>query len=321
MTAVLLVNLGSPEAPKASAIRKFLRNFLADRRVVELPALLWYPILYGVILPFRPRRLVSLYKSIFHGEKSPLIMHLQEQTELLETRLVEDNIKVDFAVCYGKPTIADQLTKYVAEGEEHILVIPMYPQYSATTTGAVQDQIARWIINQRNIPEIRIVKDYHKLPEYIFALKQSITKFWQSNPRHTRLLMSFHGIPERCVKEGDPYYAQCCHTAELLANSLDLSVEQWQIAFQSRFGFARWLEPSTTFIIKQWAQSDPYDATVICPAFSSDCLETLEEIAQQGKDLFISEGGKHYQYIPCLNSETEHIDMLVALVKKYTQGW
>jgi len=315
---VLLVNLGSPQAATRKAVARFLRPFLLDRRVVELPRLLWWPLLQGVIIPLRAGRVARAYQSIWQEGGSPLRCY----TERLAARVQEQAaalgqpLQVRWAMTYGEPGIAGELERLQGEGIETIVVVPLFPQYSATTTGAVYDQLAAFVRRQRNIPDLRVVKRYANLPEYIAALASSVRAHWRTHGRGERLLMSFHGIPQRCADRGDPYPNDCETTARLLAETLQLAPRDWLQAYQSRFGRQQWLLPDTESVLAQWARSGVGSVDVICPAFATDCLETLEEIGAQNAERFCAQGGRALRLIPCLNDSREHARALHVLIHK-----
>lgn len=318
-SAVVLMNLGTPSAPTIAAIRRYLREFLSDKRVVEIPRLIWYPILYGVILPFRPKRTAKAYQALWHeyGD-SPLRVISQQQLGALAKHLQSmrgaDAPLVRLAMTYGEPALPRVIDELLAQGAEHILVLPLYPQFSATTTGPIYDCVAKLFQTRRNIPSIAVLKQYFDHPLYIDALAQSVRAHWQQHGRAQRLLMSFHGIPRRNVELGDPYRAQCEATAALLAQQLGLRAEEWSLSFQSRLGRAEWLQPYTSVTMQQWGEAKLASVDVICPAFAADCLETLEEIALENRAIFQRAGGGEFRYIPCLNASTAHIQLLAQLV-------
>lgn len=322
--AVIVVNLGTPAEPTTKAVRAFLKEFLSDRRVVEVPRLIWNCILHGIILPFRSPKVAEAYKKIWWENGSPLRVITESQARLLQqtlsSRMGESAPTVCHAMTYSGPSIETVVNRLVAEGVEHILILPLYPQYSATTTGSVYDQVTQIVSKSRNIPEIQVIKQYFDHPLYIKALAESVTAHWQSKGRAQRLLMSFHGIPQRNCDLGDPYYEQCKTTATLLAEQLQLQPEQWQLSFQSRLGRAQWLTPYTIDIVQQWGQQQLESMQVICPAFSADCLETLEEINVENREEFIQHGGGEFSLIPCLNDSAAHIDLLAALTQAYLPG-
>lgn len=315
---VLLVNLGSPQVPTRRGVAEFLRPFLLDRRVVELPRWLWWPLLNGVIIPLRAARVARAYSSIWTESGSPLRAYTGRLAARLQEEFSQCNqtVPVAWAVTYGEPGIAEALRKLQQDGVGRIVVVPLFPQYSATTTGAVYDQIADFVKSARNIPELHVVRNYPALPEYIAALADSVRAQWQAHGRSARLLMSFHGIPQRCADLGDPYPRDCEVTARLLAAALGLAAEEWQLTFQSRFGRQRWLQPYTEVTLDHWARSGIATVDVICPAFATDCLETLEEIAVENRARFRAAGGHELRLIPCLNDSLPHARALHALIRK-----
>lgn len=321
---VILANLGTPEAPTPASVRAFLRDFLSDQRVVELPKFVWWPILYGVILPFRSKKVAKLYQEIWHERGSPLKVITEDQVEALTNLLAErygqESPTVTYAMTYGEPSMVQRIEQLREKDVERILLLPLYPQYSATTTGALYDQYAQLIQSQRNIPDVVVHRQYFNREDYIQALAGSIATYWQTHRRSEKLLFSFHGIPKRCVDLGDPYFDQCHQTAEKVAAHLKLTADQWAVSFQSRLGKAEWLKPYTDILLEEWAQSGIDAIDVVCPAFSADCLETIEEIDGENRELFIEAGGKHYGFIPCLNDNPEHIQMMANIVAEYIGG-
>lgn len=313
-TGVLLVNLGTPDAPTAPAIRRYLREFLSDPRVVELPRALWLPVLYGFILPFRPAKLVHAYGSVWSERGSPLLAVSQQQAQDLQSLLGAD-VPVALGMTYGNPSLGDAMSELKQKGVGRIVVLPLYPQYSGTTTAAVMDGIARVLARERHLPELRTVNDYHAHPAYIEALAASVRAYRQAHGASEHLLMSFHSIPQRYVNQGDPYDAQCKKTAALLVEVLQLKPEQWSISFQSRLGREPWLQPYTDVVLPQYAAKGIKTLDVICPGFSADCLETLEEVAIRYRADFLAAGGKDFRYIPALNADAEHIRMMQRLVQ------
>lgn len=322
-TAVLWCNLGSPDAPTAAAVRPYLADFLGDPRVVEIPKVLWAPILHGVILRTRPAKSAAKYASIWMREGSPLKVWTQKQATLLAGWLGErgHRVTVRDAMRYGSPSIASRLDALQAEGATRVLVLQAYPQYSATTTASVIDAVNAWSLKQRRVPEFRFVNDYHDDPAYIEALAQSIEKHWKTDGRGEVLLMSFHGIPARNIALGDPYQAQCLETARLLAARLGLSSTQYRVTFQSRFGKAKWLEPYTEPTLRELGASGVKRVDVVCPGFPADCLETLEEIAMEGREAFLHSGGEAFSYIPCLNDSPAWITALAGIAERNLAGW
>jgi len=326
-TAVLVVNLGTPQAPEAGAVRRYLRAFLSDRRVVELPRWLWWPILYGPVLALRPARSAAKYKKIWTEEGSPLLIHTREQALLLRGYLGERGVDVDvhWAMRYGVPSIAQAMNAIRQAGTQRLLVLPLYPQYSATTTASVFDAVSAALMRTRNVPELRWVRHFHDRPGYIEALKASVLAHWRKHghirERGGRLVMSFHGVPKRVLNLGDPYHCECHKTARLLAEALQLMPEEWVICFQSRFGKAQWLQPYTEPTLKELARTGVKTVDVMCPGFASDCLETLEEINMECRDAFLGAGGRSFEYIACLNSTPEWIHVLSDLVQSHMAGW
>lgn len=311
--AVILVNLGTPATTDVKDIRRFLRQFLSDKRVVELPRLIWYPILYGIILPFRARRLQEPYSELWQDGESPLRSYSLSIVNQLQGHYAEA-LDIHLAMTYGEPSISNVLARCEQEGVEKILVLPMYPQYSATTTAAVFDQIAGHYLAQRRIPQWQMLSDYYRQPLYIQGLANTVRQHWQEHGKAERLLVSFHGIPKRCVDLGDPYFDQCQSTAQLLAEELGLDESDWQISFQSRLGKAEWLQPYTDKMLEQLGQQGLKTLDVICPAFATECLETLDEIAIEGQEQFAEAGGGSLRYVPCLNDNKDQLALLKHLI-------
>jgi ferrochelatase len=322
-TGVLLLNLGTPQAPKAAPVRSYLAQFLADPRVVEIPRWLWNPILHGVILRLRPARSAAKYAQIWTAEGSPLMVWTDKQAKLLHGYLGERGLPlvVRYAMRYGEPSVASQLSALKASGCTRVLVVPLYPQYSGTTTASAFDAVHAWAAQTRTLPELRFVNHFHDAPGYIEALARRVLDHWQHHGRAEHLLMSFHGIPERMLTLGDPYHCECHKTARLLAQRLGLAREHYSVSFQSRLGRARWLQPYTDATLKALGRRGTRHLQVICPGFVADCLETLEEIAIEGRDTFLAAGGKAFEYIPALNDHPAWINALVALVQQHIQGW
>jgi protoporphyrin/coproporphyrin ferrochelatase len=320
---ILWVNLGTPDAPTASAVRRYLAEFLSDCRVIELPRLLWAPILHGIILRTRPAKSARKYASIWTPEGSPLLHWTRVQAAALQERLRHQrlDVVVEPAMRYGQPSISDGLAKLQAQGATRILIMPAYPQYSGASTGSTFDAVARWGLEARWVPEFRFVHQYHDEPRYIQALANKVRQHWSQAGRGEMLLMSFHGMPERTLHEGDPYHCQCQKTARLLAEALDLTAEQWRITFQSRFGRSRWLEPATEPTAIALARAGLQRLDVVCPGFLADCLETLEEINGEVREAFLTAGGKVYQYIPCLNGDQPTTELLTELALRHLSGW
>lgn len=322
-TAVLLVNLGTPEQPTAAALRRYLGQFLADPRVVEIPRLAWWPILHGIILRTRPAKSAAKYAAVWTPQGSPLMAWTVKQAKLLGGYLGErgHRVVVRPAMRYGEPAVARVLDELKAEGVRRVLVLPLYPQYAAATTASVVDAVADWAKATRHLPELRFVMRFHDDPGYLSALAQRVLAHWRQHGRSERLLLSFHGVPRRSLDRGDPYHCECHKTARLLAERLGLPSAQVVVAFQSRFGRARWLEPYTEPTLRQLAAQGVRRVDVICPGFVSDCLETLEEIAIEAKATFLSAGGQEFHYIDCLNDRPEWIGALADLVVRHLQGW
>lgn len=323
-TGVLFCNLGTPDKPTTGAVRRFLREFLSDPRVVEIPRPIWWLILNLVILPFRPRHVASAYKSIWMDRGSPLMVFSEDQRDALAAELKAQtgtDIPVALGMCYGKPSIPQAMEALRKQGVRRLIILPAYPQYSGTTTAAVFDIVSRQLRRWRWIPELRTINNYHDDSRYIQALANSVQQFREKNPPAQRLLMSFHGLPEAMLLAGDPYFCQCQKTARLLAEKLGLAEDEWAISFQSRLGKAKWLQPYTDKTLEQWAHQGVKSVDVICPGFSADCLETLEEMAMQNREVFFEHGGEQYQYIPALNADDAHIHLFAGLVQQHSQGW
>lgn len=325
-TAVVLVNLGTPDAPTAAALRRYLAEFLGDPRVVEMSRPLWWLILHGIILNVRPKKSAAKYASIWTEQGSPLRVYTEQQATALQNQLTAAGyqVTVTWAMRYGTPAIPDVLDQLKAQRVRRVLIVPLYPQYSATTTATVMDKVCAWLLNTRNQPELRTIRHFHDDPNYITALATQVEKHWQTHGTlgaGDKLLMSFHGLPKRYLQLGDPYSCECRKTARLLAERLGLSKEQYVITFQSRFGKEEWLQPYTADTVQQLAQQGCKRLDVICPGFVSDCLETLEEIAQEVQEDFLHAGGQTFHYIPCLNNEPTWLAALQLLVQKHLQGW
>ncbi len=322
-TALLLVNLGSPDAPTAGATRRYLAQFLSDPRVVEIPRLLWWLILHGVILRTRPAKSAAKYKTIWTAEGSPLVAGTARLAKLLLGSLGERGkpVLVRHAMRYGNPSIASALDALRAEGATRILVLPLYPQYAAATAASVFDDIATWARQARRLPEMRFVNQFADDAGYIQALAGSVRKHWQHEGRGRLLVMSFHGLPERSLYLGDPYHCECHKTGRLLADALGLQAAEYRITFQSRFGRAKWLQPYTEPTLKELAAQGIAEVDVICPGFPVDCLETLEEINQEARAAFIAAGGRAFHYIPCLNDSVDGVRALTALAEAHLAGW
>jgi protoporphyrin/coproporphyrin ferrochelatase len=325
-TAVLFCNLGTPDAPTAPAVRRFLAEFLSDPRVVEIPRLLWLLILHGIILRVRPAKSAAKYASIWRPEGSPLKFWTERQALLLHGWLGQrgHRITVRHAMRYGSTSIAAQLDALKAQGVNRVLIMPAYPQYSATTTASVLDAVYAWAARTRWVPELRFINQYHDDADYIKALAGTVRRHWRTHgplAAADQLVMSFHGVPQRTVELGDPYYSQCLETARLLAGTLGLGSEQFKVTFQSRLGRAQWLQPYTEPSLIAMAQNGVRRVDVICPGFNCDGLETLEEIDQEGRQAFLAAGGQAFHYIPALNDDEAGIAALRNIAERHLRGW
>ena len=322
-TAILLINLGTPEAPTTAAVRRYLREFLSDRRVIEIPRAIWNPILHGLVLTTRPRRSAARYAAIWTPDGSPLRLYTERQAKLLQGLLGERlraPLVVDYAMRYGEPSVPTVLEKIKRSGCERLLVMPLYPQYAASTTATALDRVSATLAQTRNVPELRIVKHFHDHPAYIRALGDLVRDYWRANGRPDSLVMSFHGLPQYTLERGDPYHCECQKTARLLAADLELPEGSWQIAFQSRFWRAEWLKPYTASVLEDLARKRRR-VDVICPGFVADCLETLEEIGIEGKEAFRAAGGTELRLLPCLNDRPGWIEALGAIARDHLGGW
>ena len=322
--AVLLVNLGTPDEPTAPAVRRYLKQFLSDPRVIEIPKLLWAIILNLFVLPSRPKRVAEAYASIWDGD-SPMRNILNAQVEMLDKRLADRaapfRVSVHAAMSYGNPGLPDVMDQLRSEEVDHFVMLPVFPQYSATSTGAVYDAITKWSLKQRNLPNLTIVKDYFAHPLYIKALADSIRRFQAVHGKPEKLMFSFHGIPQPYADKGDPYPKRCKCTAAQVAHELGLKPDEWIISFQSRFGKQEWIKPYTDVVLKEWGSSGVRSVQILSPAFSADCLETLEELAIENRETFLHAGGQEYHYIPALNADEAHIDLLEAMSAPLVKGW
>ena len=315
---VILANLGTPDAPTASAVRRFLDQFLSDQRVIEIPKPLWQIILRLFILPFRPKRVAHAYEMVW-GSDSPMREILLTQVAALQQQLIlqypEFELNIVPAMTYGNPGIQPLLAELSQNPQDHIVLFPLFPQYSATSSAPLYDAFAKWIPKQRNLPGLSIIRDYYQHPLYIQALAQSVRDFRAEHGVTEKLLMSFHGIPQPYADKGDPYADRCRTTGQLVAAELGLVEDEWAISFQSRFGKQEWVKPYTDALLTEWAEQGVKSVQIMSPAFSADCLETLEELAIQNAELFLSQGGERYQYIPALNSRGDHLQLLNTLVQ------
>jgi protoporphyrin/coproporphyrin ferrochelatase len=323
-TGILLVSLGTPDAPNAPAVRRYLAEFLSDPRVVEIPRPVWWLLLHGVVLRLRPRESARRYARIWTPEGSPLKVHAESQARLLRAYLaprLRAPLAVETAMRYGTPSIRGALDRLKREGCDRVLVLPLYPQYAASTTASVFDEVAVFARRTRNVPALRMVRSFHDHPEYIGALAGVVREHWLASGRPEKLVMSFHGLPRRSLERGDPYHCECQKTARLLAQALDLADDQWQIAFQSRFGAGEWLKPYTAAVLTELGRSRTRRVDVVCPGFVADCLETLEEIGIEGKQAFLAGGGGDFRLLPALNEHEGWIRALAAIVLENLSGW
>jgi ferrochelatase len=320
---VLLVNLGTPDQPDAGSIRRYLGEFLSDPRVIEIPQPLWQIILRLFILPLRPRKLVSRYQGIWLSGGSPLLVYSQAQAQGVQQLLQEQGIRAQVALAmrYGNPSVPAAMDQLRAAGCERIVVVPMYPQYAASTTATAVDAVANYAGRLRNQPELRFIKRYNTEPGYIQALTGTVVRYWQAHGKPQRLLLSFHGLPRRTIEQGDPYRRDCMQTAQALRACLHDQNVPVHVSFQSRFGAERWLEPYTEPLLREWASQGVTDVDVICPGFLADCLETLEEIQEECQEAFLQAGGRQFRYISCLNDDADWIASLAGLVRRHLGGW
>ncbi len=320
---VLLINLGTPDAPEAGAIRRYLREFLSDQRVVDLPPIVWQPLLHTVILPFRPRRLVHAYGSIWTKAGSPLLVTTRAIAAAVEQRLraqLGANVHVAMGMRYGQPSLASAIDQLLALNARRIILLPLYPQYASSSTASAFDAVWAHLQTLCWVPEIRSIGSYHDDPGHIHALAESVRRWWAQHGRGDHLLMSFHGIPQRHVEGGDPYYCHCQKTARLLAEALELAEGSWTIAFQSRLGRIPWIRPYTDEVLPQLAQRGVKKLDTLCPGFAADCLETLEEVAIRYRDRFAAAGGD-LRYIPALNDSAPQVEALASLLVRTAAQW
>lgn len=323
-TGVLVVNLGTPDAPTTGAVRRFLRLFLSDPHVIQYPRLPWWFILNFVILLIRPSRSAAAYRKIWTGQGSPLLIHSEAIANKLRTSMVSDEngpVHVELAMTYGEPSIAGAIDKLLAKGVSRIVTLPLYPQYSGTTTAAVIDAVALELERRRPLTESRCIDSYHDASGYIGALAASIREYWAQNGRSEKLLLSFHGVPKSTLLNGDPYEAQCRETARLLAGELKLNDDDWLLSFQSRVGREEWLSPYTDETVRELGRQGVTRIDVVCPGFSTDCLETLEEIAMQNAAFFSAAGGESLHYIPALNARDDHVQFFADLIQQQIKHW
>ncbi|MFV0575592.1 MAG: ferrochelatase [Vibrio sp.] len=309
---VLLVNLGTPDAATPQAIKRFLKQFLSDKRVVSIPSIVWQPLLNGVILPRRAPKVAKVYQQVWMQDGSPLMVYAKRQAEALQAKLQRP---VEIGMTYGNPSLTTGIDKLMAQGCDEIVILPLYPQYSTTTTAAVSDALARDFQKRVMLPSYRFIRNYYSHPLYIQALATKVREYWQQHGQGEYLLCSYHGIPKRLANQGDVYPKHCEHTTELLRIELGLVQDQIGMSYQSRFGKEEWLQPYTDKTLEQLARQQLSTLDVISPAFACDCIETLEEIAIECKAIYQDAGGKEYRYIECLNDSEEHIEMMAALVE------
>lgn len=321
---VLVVNLGTPDEPSTSAVRRYLAQFLWDPRVVEVPRPIWWLILNGFILRFRPSRSAEAYRKIWTDDGSPLLLYSQAIADGINDTLNADpgdEYAVELAMSYGSPSIPDALERLYSQGVSRIVVLPLYPQYSGTTTASIFDAVTRCLSKRRYVPELRFINQYHDAPEFIEAHAANIREYWQQHGRGDKLLFSFHGVPQATLLNGDPYHCQCQKTGRLIAEALGLSADEWQLSFQSRVGQAEWLRPYTDETVVELGKQQLQRIDVACPGFAADCLETLEEIAMQNAEFFEEAGGGELKYIPALNARDDHVRFLSALVRDQAGAW
>jgi ferrochelatase len=317
---VLLTNVGSPDAPTAKAVRPYLAEFLGDPRVIELPQWLWKPVLHGILLNTRPKRSAALYQNIWTEEGSPLVTNLAAQAaglQALLTSALQDDTLVEYGLRYGSPSIAEAMARLQQAGCTRMLVFPLFPQYSATTTATSFDAVFAELMRWRAMPELRTINDYHRHPLYIEALAQSIEETWEREGRAEKLLFSFHGIPRRYSQMGDPYRSQCLETGRLLGERLGLRDDEYTITFQSRLGPIEWLQPYTDETVEEWGRQGVKSVQALCPGFSADCLETVDEVGREAAHSFHEAGGGSFTYIPALNSRGDHLQALAAIVQQH----
>jgi ferrochelatase len=319
-TGVLLVNLGTPQAPTAKALRPYLRQFLSDQRVIEYPRWLWWLILNGIVLIVRPRKSAKLYQAIWTKDGSPLLAITQSLAAKLQASFGDD-LKIVVAMRYGNPSIQAGLEKLRAANAQRILIVPLFPQYTAATTATIFDVVFDELKKWRWVPELRTINSYHDHPLYIKGMADSIRDFWEGNGRSQKLLYSFHGIPQNYADKGDPYPQFCHQTAQMISAELGLNEDETQICFQSRFGPEEWLQPYTDETLIDWGENGPASVDTICPGFAVDCLETVEEMGAENKQYFLESGGETYQYIPCLNDSEAQVSLFAALIKQHTRDW
>ena len=322
-TGILLTNLGTPNEPTPPSLRTYLQQFLSDGRVIETPKAIWWFILNGIVLRTRPAKSAKAYQSVWTDDGSPLLLYTQKQKNLIKKQLEKKypNLVFDIGMRYGNPSIAEGLNNLRNQNCDRIIVLPLYPQYCAATTGSTFDAVALELQQWRWVPSLRFIGSYYDQPLYIQALKNSIEEFWTKNDKPKKLLFSYHGIPKKYLDKGDPYHCFCRKTTRLVAESMNLHEGSYMTTFQSRFGPAEWLQPYTDKTIESLAKEGTDDIHVISPAFSSDCLETIEELNEENREIFMENGGKKFGYIPCLNDREDHILLLTSLLENELHGW
>lgn len=315
---VIVANLGTPDAPTVPAVRQFLKQFLSDQRVIEIPSFLWKIILHCFVLPFRPKHVSKAYASVWSND-SPMREILLKQIELIKQKLAANQSDFELnivpAMTYGNPNIQKVLASLSENPQDHIILFPLFPQYSATSTAPLYDVVSKWVLTQRNLPGVSLLGDYHQHPMFIEAIAQSVLNYQREHGKPEKLLMSFHGIPQPYADKGDPYADRCRITAQKVAEKLGLDKNEWEISFQSRFGKQEWVKPYTDQTLLEWAKSGIKSVQVLSPAFSADCLETLEELAVENAEIFIEAGGQSYAYIPALNTDELHIQLLSQCIQ------
>lgn len=321
---ILLTNLGTPDEPTPKALKRYLKQFLSDPRVVEVPRLLWWMILNCVILQIRPRRSAKAYATVFTEQGSPLLFHTQAQTDAIRQQLQQDGVNdlvVDFAMRYGNPSFDSVIDNMLKQGVRKLLVLPLYPQYSGATSASTFDELAQNFMRRRWLPDLRFISHYPDYAPFINAAADKIRQHWQQHGQADKLILSYHGIPKRYLTNGDPYHCECYKTSRLIAEQLGLNKDQYLTTFQSRFGREEWLKPYTDMTLKALPAQGVKSVQIFCPGFSADCLETIEEIGEENKEYFLHAGGERYEYISALNAEPQHISALCQLIKDNLQGW
>ncbi len=320
-TGILITNLGTPDEPTPKALRRYLKEFLWDPRVVEVPRPIWWCILNGVILNIRPKRSAAAYKTVWTDRGSPLLFHTQDQTDALQKQFADKNIMVKFAMRYGNPSIASALEEMQQAGVRRLLVLPLYPQYSAATTASTFDAISEDFQARRWLPDFRFISHYHDDENYIQAMAKKIQAHWDESGKADKLLFSYHGVPQRYLDNGDPYHCECHKTSRLLADALGINKDEYMTVFQSRFGREEWLKPYTDHTLKALPEQGVKSVQIFCPGFSADCLETIEEIGEENREYFMEAGGEKYEYITALNAEPDHIGALAKILDSNLKGW